>query len=175
MFFRDARRAALFVLLCIPITASAQTSTKSSSSSFAYRKALALRQQAVALYDHPQRSVDVARLLREEATYRTARDPEAIEALVLSSHFYLYGGRPVDAWRTMEAAAKRALAIGDVRRAAQAYIDAAVVAERWHEEPETKRLALAASLLMESPLLPPEQRDDLMRRMGSALKVGKFD
>jgi hypothetical protein len=156
-----------FVLAAVafPSFAAAQTSVKASVNSSAYTKAIELRQEAVALYDQPARAIDAARLHILEAKHRTTRDPEGVEALVMAAHMFNYAKRPLEARRAMEQAAVRALSIGNVTRAAQAYTDAAFLAQQRNNVHDMQRLGRKALWLSDSPQLSADQREAIRTRL----------
>src|SRR5215813_5689267 len=96
-------------------------------------KAEQLQQQANLLHADPARASESARLHKQSAHLRSAGDPEAVESLALAAHLYSYAGRPQAARQTMEEAAERALSMGNVLRAARAYVDAAFFADAQHD------------------------------------------
>ena len=127
-------------------------------------RALELHESAVALYAAPKRAAEAAGLHIEEAQHRASTDPEAVEALIMAGNLFNYAQRPVSARRTLEQAAERALAMGDVRTAAQAYLNAAFIAHESGNRYEVQRLGRKAVLLMESPLLEPRDRSSIRNR-----------
>ena len=159
--------ATALIVVLMPASLSAQ-STKASGITSSLHKAIALREKAIALYDDTTRAADIARLHLEEVHYRSAKDPEAVEALFLAAFFFKVANRSEDARRTYETAAERALGIGDVMASAQAYLDAAWQAEKAKNKSETRRLATKAWLLSASPLLRNEQRIWIRNQIESA-------
>jgi hypothetical protein len=141
----------------------AQTSVKASSSS-ALAKAIATHDSAVSLYSQPTRARDAARLHMREVRYRDARDPEAVEALIMAANLLNYSNELWSARKTMEQAAERALNIGDVVTAAQAYTNATFIAAKGNNHSEVQRLGRKAVLLAESPLIDPQQRAAIRNR-----------
>jgi len=147
----------LTALLCLaPAGVKAQTSVKVRDSG-SLTRAIELHQSAIALYSQPKRAAEAARVHLEEATYRSRNDPEAVEALVMAANLFNYAHQPINARKAMESAAKRALMLGDVVGAAQAYTSAAFLAQKSGNTSEMKRLGRQAILLSESPLLEPGQ------------------
>jgi hypothetical protein len=159
-----AVRGVLPVICMLPVVAQAQTSVKSSMSEWALTRALQFHDSAVALYSQPRRAAQAARLHLKEVNFRAKGDPEAVEALVMAANLFNYAHQPISARRIMEDAADRALATGDVVVAAQAYTNAAFLAQKVGNVDEMKRLARKAILLSDSPLLMPEQRQDIRNR-----------
>jgi hypothetical protein len=71
----------------------------------------------------------------------------------------------------MEAAAERALAMGDVVRAAHAYVDAAFIAQEQGSSSQVTRLAQKAVLLTKSPLLRAEETAAIVNRIQSSAQL----
>jgi hypothetical protein len=143
--------------------ASAQNSVKASSNS-ALARAIALHEEAVALYSQPKRSADAARLHVAEAKFRNSNDPEAVQALMMAGNLYNYAGQPFEAKKVTEQAAKRALAMGDVVTAAQAFTNATYLAFKIGIDSEVQRLGREAILLSNSPLITEQQREGIRIR-----------
>ena len=130
-----------------------------------------LHQAAAELHALHDRLGDAARLHQQSARLRSTDDPQAIECLALAAHLQLYTDRPLAARRTMEQAADRALSIGSVERAAQAFLEAAFIAQRRGDDGEVQRFAWRAYLLTASPLLTGEQRSAIRDRITRELPV----
>ena len=158
------RMIVLTALVAGPTALHAQ-SVRSTRPDDAHAKALVLRTKAVALYDQPKRFSEAARLHVQEANYRTARDVEGVEALAMAARLFKYANRLFDARMAMEQAADRALTIGDVVRAAHAYLDAAFVARSAGQQQEITRLVSKAHLLADSPLLSSTDRINIRKRI----------
>jgi tetratricopeptide (TPR) repeat protein len=157
MLRNQTRFAAVLAIVLMPHLLQAQ-SVKSSANDSGYDQAKSLRAQAIALYDDPSRAADIARLHLQELRHRAANDPEAIHALFLAAFFFKTAGRLGDATKAYEQAAERVLSAGDVMASAQAYLDAAFVAEQAGKPKATRRLATKALLLSDSPLLRADQQ-----------------
>jgi hypothetical protein len=160
------------IAILVAVTAAASSAqvvhaqtAKSQIKSSPLAQAVVAHERAVELYADPSRAADAARLHLEEASFRTRDDPQAVDALVMAAHMFFYAKRPFSAKRVMEQAAKRALTIGDVNRAAQAYVDAAFLAQKQNNDFEMQRLGRKALLLTNSPQLQPEQRITILRRI----------
>ena len=150
---------------CLAGRAEAQTSTKASVPVPASVRAAELHTRAVELHADPSRAFEAARLHIAAAQLRTPSDPEGVHDLALAAHMYSYAKRPLEAKRTMERAAERALAMGDVLRAAQAYVDATFMADIQQNRVEVTRLGRRALLLAGSPLLDSQQQSAITRRL----------
>ena len=151
-------------LITLPSRATAQTVNVKASGTAAATRAEQLNRQAVALYSVPARAGDAASLHVQEVSLRAPSDPEAITALVMAANLYSYSKQPMTARKTMERAAERALAIGDVVTAAQAFTNAAFLAHESNNVSETQRLGRKAILLSESPQLSQEERTTIRNR-----------
>ncbi len=159
-----------------PKHADAQTRTKSSQPVTISRiaRAVELQEQAVALHAQPTRAAEAARLHKESASLRNAKDPEALQSLAMAAHLVGYAKRPIEARRTMEQAAERALAMGDVVGAAQAYVEATFFADKQKNKAEIERLGKKALLLASSPLLAADQRNAIRKRIRSNPTLASF-
>lgn len=131
--------------------------------------------KALELQVSPTTIVDAARMHAEEAALRQAYDVSAIDCLTLAGNLYYVAKRPLDARRTMEQAADRALSLGDIQRAAILYLNASVAARDDGANDEMIRLGRRADLLTSSPLLTPAQRADIHRRFTHPAQTGKSD
>jgi hypothetical protein len=149
----------------LPARVSSQTAIKASGSITVLPRADVLEIQATALHDQLNRYSEAARLHKESAALRSATDPRAVESLVTAAHLYHYANRLFDARKTMEQAANRALARGDVVRASIASVEAAFFAYKQGNLSQTERLGRKALKLAESPLLTPEQRAYIVNRL----------
>jgi hypothetical protein len=143
----------LAALILCANTINAQTSVKASQPKFGKEaRADEYEHRAIALHSKPERAAEAARLHRWSAALRSETDPRAVEALAMSAHMFSYAKMPAEARKTMERAAVRALDIGDVQRAAQAYVEAAFFAELESDRGQVTRLGRKALALSESPL-----------------------
>jgi hypothetical protein len=154
-------------LSLVPMRAESQTSVKSSQPIGRLARAVELQERAIALHAQPTRAAEAARLHKWSASLRDADDPEAVRSLAMAAHLFGYANRPFDARVTMEEAAERALAMGDVVKAAQSYVEATFFAQKQKKQSEIERLGRKALLLAASPLLAAEQRTAIMQRIRS--------
>ena len=150
-----------FALSVMPVTAATQNATKAAPPSNADE----LEEQAAALLDQPARYGEAARLYTESASLRSTTDARAIESLVRAAHLYHYANRLFDARKTMEQAANRALLSGDVLRASQANLEAALFAYKQGKRTKAGELGRKALKLAQSPLLTDEQRATVTARI----------
>ncbi len=149
----------------------AQVSAKASQPVAAALRADEVHEKALALHAVPNRAFDAAQLHLQAVALRAANDSKAIDDLALAAHMFGYAKRPLDAKRTMERAADRALSIGDVVRAAQALVDATFMADEQRNRSEVNRLGRKALLLAESPLLNADQRLTITERIAKNPRV----
>jgi len=87
--------------------------------------------------------------------------------LRLAGYLYFYRDRPQAAVVSLTEAGEAFLALGDVEGAAETFIDGAWVATEAGMSAAAKELADRAKLLTSSPLLHPEERFALARRLGA--------
>ena len=125
-----------------------------------------LRAKAVELFEDVSRTERAAHVLRQESEQRTADDPQAFNAFVLSGRMFGYAGELIDAQRMIEDAAWVALMRGEIEKSANAFIDAAWVAQQRGKNTAVRELLFHAELLTESPYLTAEKRDAILRRIG---------
>ncbi|MCY4400443.1 MAG: hypothetical protein OXE96_14055 [Gemmatimonadetes bacterium] len=105
-----------------------------------------------------------ASLFRRAADLRPAGDPVAVQDLIQAARLSFYTGDEGRAVRDFEAAGQRAVAMGDVIVAANAFADAAWVANTRGFGARAHDLLNRAQLLATSPLIPEDVRDHLMTR-----------
>ena len=160
-----------FALSAFPARALTQTAVKSALTVQPMTPAEELEQQAAVLHDEIARYAEAARLYREAASRRSSTDPRAVESLSTAAHLFHYANRLFDARKTMEQAAQRALARGDVIRASIAYLEAALFAYKQGNLAESGRLGRNALKLTSSPLLTEEQRGSILSRLRAQAAV----
>ena len=161
---RLARLGALVTLLGLPTTAAAQYRLPSLVSSA----------KADSLHDAAGRMVanhrwrDAARLHRESAKLRAPDDPLGFRCLSEAGAI-AYAVRDRAAARAdLAKAATHALARGDLRAAALAYLDAAWIAQEQNKPREVWEHGHRAELLAASPLLPAGDRLAIVQRISRA-------
>lgn len=157
----------LFALSALPAAAAAQTAINNSAAPSADQ----LEERATALHDQIGRYSEAARLYKASAALRAETDPRAVESLAMAAHLYHYANRLFDARKTMEQAARRALARGDVMRASHANLEAALFAHKQGRQAQAERLGRTALKLAESPLLTDEQRAAIINRVRSTPSI----
>ncbi|HSM37210.1 MAG TPA: hypothetical protein VK837_12490 [Longimicrobiales bacterium] len=135
-----------------------------------------IRHRALRLQADPETFYQAAIAYKDAALYRRSTDVTAIGDLILAGHLLNAAGQQDEAMETLEEAAERARSLGDIERAAQAYLDAAFVAEALEDDDAVQRLGTNAEMLAASPLLSDPQREHILRRLrrarsGEALAV----
>lgn len=109
-----------------------------------------------------------AGLYRRAAAMRGIGDPIGADNLRIAGYIEFYRNRPQTAVTTLTEAGEAFLALGDVERAAESFIDGAWVAMQAGMSEPAVDLSERARLLSRSPLLHPEERFALARRLGAA-------
>ena len=127
-------------------------------------KADSLHAAAVA-YEEARRLRDAARLHRRSADVRPAEDPLGFRCLIEAAAFAYHTGDLSTARRDMARAAEHALARGDLREAALAYLDGAWIAQEQKNRRQVWELGHRAEMLAESPLLAARDREAIVRRI----------
>lgn len=151
----------LLAILGLPTAASAQYQLPTVISSV---KADSLHDAAVALVV-AHRWGDAARLHRRSAELRGAEDPLGFRCLNDAAALAYATGDHSGARNDLAAAANQALARGDLRAAALAYLDAAWVAQQQKNPRQVWELGHRAEMLADSPLLGPTDRAAILQRI----------
>jgi len=130
------------------------------------------------LHDGSDRIWQAARLYRRSAEFRAVEDPIGLQCLTDAAAVAYAAGDRSAARSDMAHAAERALARGDIRSAAMAYLDAAWIAQEQRKPDRVWDLGHRAELLAESPLLSENDRSAIQRRIervpgGTRLVIGK--
>jgi hypothetical protein len=108
---------------------------------------------------------DAASLHRRSAELRSAEDPAGFRCLSEAAALAYYARNPTQARNDMARAAGHALARGDLRTAALAYLDAAWIAQEQKKPRQVWELGHRAEMLAESPLLGVSDRAAILRRI----------
>jgi hypothetical protein len=127
-----------------------------------------LRDQARSHYSKVSTLRKAAVLHEREAAARVASDPLKFEALDLSARLYAYAGDPARGTVLMEQAARGALTLGDVKRAAHAFLDAAFLALKVRDAERARDLTHQADMLALSPLLNSDDKLAIVQRINPA-------
>ena len=121
---------------------------------------------------------EAARLYRESAEFRAVEDPIGFQCLTDAAAVAYAAGDRSAARSDMAHAAERALARGDIKSAAMAYLDAAWIAQEQKKPDRVWEWGHRAELLADSPLLSESDRSAIQRRIervpdGTRLVIGK--
>ena len=108
---------------------------------------------------------DAARLYRNSAEYRAVEDPVGFQCLTNAAALAYATGDHSAARTDMGSAAERALARGDLRAAALAYLDAAWIAQEQGKPSQVWEYGHRAEVLAASPLLSQSDRRSILQRI----------
>ena len=161
---RLALAGVLLATLGLPAAASAQYQLPTLTST---AKADSLHEAAVALVA-AHRWGDAARLHRGSAELRDADDQLGFRCLKEAAALEYATGDRSAARADMAAAAGHALARGDLRAAALAYVDAAWIAQEQKNTRQVWELGHRAEMLADSPLLAAADRAAILQRISRA-------
>lgn len=163
-----ATRASIALVLLatagIPASAAAQYRLPTIVSS---AKADSLHEAALRLAT-AKRWSDAARLHRRSAEFRAAEDPLGSQCLSEAAALVYAAGDRSAARSDMVKAAERALVRGDLRGAANAYLDAAWIAQEQKKTNQVWEFGHRAEILAASPLLSESDRGAILRRIERA-------
>ena len=135
----------------------------------------ALDRQAAERYGTPREWRTAARLHERAAALRGPADASASESLEMAAHLYRAAGDLGKARSAMERAASHAAARGDVVTAANAYVDAGLLALENGRDDQVATLARKAETIAYSPLLSELQRATIMNRVGYSQLLAVVD
>lgn len=165
----SALAAVVAATILVPVTARAQIRTKSAPPA----PALALERQASPMMDEPKQWPAMAELYVQAAQLRTADDPRGVDDLILAAAAYRWSGKRTPARTTFVAAGERALSLGDVVRAADAFLTAAVIANEQKDLAAAWQLKGRAERLAQSPLLTDGQRTLILGQFGGPVRYAE--
>jgi hypothetical protein len=111
---------------------------------------------------------DAARLHRRSAELRSPEDPLGFRCLSEAAALAYFGSDRTTARGDMAQAAEHALARGDLRTAALAYLDAAWIAQEQGNPRQVWELGHRAEMLADSPLLATADRAVILQRIRRA-------
>ena len=111
---------------------------------------------------------DAARLYRRSAEFRAAEDPVGSRCLKEAAALAYAAGDRSGARSDMAHAADRALARGNLREAANAYLDAAWIAQEQEKPGQVWEFGHRAEILAASPLLSESDRGAILQRIERA-------
>jgi hypothetical protein len=148
-----------------PLTASAQQALAPVRVTANIANADRLAAQADSLAKMLTHFKKAAKLYEESAAARPIGDPKGFTHLRAAAFLRYDAGDKRTSLNLMEQAATRAADLGDVIAAANAYIDAALIAGELREGTRAQDYSRRAALLAKSPLLDGAQRSALLVRM----------
>jgi hypothetical protein len=119
---------------------------------------------AVAMTQDFNRWREAAILHRQSAAMRQPDDSMGYRCLTTAAHLSYGTNDAASAQSDMATAAAQAMARGDVEKAAQAYADAAWLANERKQPEQARTFAKQAEVLASSPLLSGPQRNGILRR-----------
>lgn len=157
--------------LALPDATAAQAPVGGGSTSIT---ADVLHARAASLFETPDRYATAAQLLVRAAGEREAGDAVATKELITAAKLYSYAGRARIARSTMTQAAERALADGDVRLSAHAYVDAAILSAALQDAPGASDLLLRARRLAMATHLSANDRDAILGRLAPSTAVASY-
>ena len=128
-------------------------------------RANVLRAQAQALRNQPSKWEQAAWLHARAARLRSPTDPLLLDDLTVAAGLLSYNGEYGHAAELMEELADRALAVGDLMKAANSYITAAITHNRAGRGERALALVEKARLLTHSPLLSEYACDCILARI----------
>jgi len=124
-----------------------------------------LHQQAMDLYDQPERWEEAARLHLQAAESFRENAASSFHGFDRAARIFFYIGEYDDARRAMEEAVEVALATGDLVTAASASADVAIIALYEGYAGKTREFTQDALELANSDLVDEEDRDDILERI----------
>jgi len=127
-----------------------------------------LHQQAIDLYEFPERWGEAADLHRQAAENLTKNDAGQFFGYSRAALLYFYAGELSAARRSMEDAAEVAEATGDVLTAANAFVDAAFIAVAEGYDGKQREFVGEAEELIQSPVLTDDDRSAILARIEGA-------
>jgi hypothetical protein len=136
-------------------------------------RAQSLERQAVALSGTPRSYRTIARLYRRAAQARGTTE-KAAEDCRLSAWAYVAVQDHGSGRAMMERAAEISAAVGDIDRAANSYVDAAIMAREGGRDDLVTGLLDKTRALAESRVLSPERRAAILARIEEAPKVAQM-
>jgi hypothetical protein len=127
-----------------------------------------LHQQAIDLYEIPERGGEAADLHREAAENLPKNDAGQFFGYSRAALLYFYAGELPEARRSMEDAAEVAEATGDVLTAAHAYVDAAFIAIAEDYDGMEREFVADAREVVDSEVLTQAERESVLIRIEGA-------
>lgn len=163
----------LLAVAAAPVSATAQQKLPPVrvTASTEYADKLALEADSLSMnISHFKRAAD---LFEQSARARGPGDARAVTCLRSAAALRYHSGDRTRGLGLMEQAGDRAIRLGDVMIAANAYIDAALIASELRQGARAHDLGQRAALLTKSPLLNETQRSALLDRMSGWTAVAQ--
>ncbi len=157
--------ATLFAIAAATIDASAQQTLAPVRVTASVEQADRLAAEAELLSRELSNFKKAAALYEKSANARSVGDAKAYSHFRSAAFLRYDAGDKRAGLSLMEKAAQRAADLGDVIAAANAYIDAAIIAGEMRDGGRAQELSRRAALLAKSPLLDGSQRSALLVRM----------
>lgn len=170
---------AVLAALIIPPVATAQQSlsavqVEAERTRTENARADALEEFARTLYSTPWRYREAAELHQRAAMIR-GDDPRSVDSYRSAAWAYSSARNNGLATRMMVKAAEHAAKVGRIEEAANAYIDAALLALANDREDKVPALLSRMHTVLSAPLLPEERRMKILARVGSDTRVARLD
>ena len=154
------------VVVALPFAARAQTSLQPIRVTEKQQQADEYDERAAALETTDWSQLkEAAKLRAKAAELRAPDDPKGARSLYWAARDRYYSGDNWGARNLMEQAGERAVAIGDVLTAVNAFTDAAYISADLKDASRTVTAAKRAKLLAASPMLSEDQRFQLRSRL----------
>ena len=151
--------------LCVAPAAASAQQTLDPVRVTALSRAEQLEMEADALPTEVREFKKAAKLFEQAAAARAETDVEKATSLRKAAYFRYYSGDTRASGRLMEKAGEQSVAQGDIASAANAFIDAALIANERTEIDRALALGRRAETLVRSPQLDETQRARLMGRI----------
>lgn len=135
----------------LPAALWGQVATLPATAAYASATPAELTSMALDLASSPDRFGEAGDLLAQAAHKLPVEDPSSVELLIRAARLQYFGGALTAARSNMKEAGWRALGQGQVRVAANAYADAALIAVAQQDKPAAVELAGVVNLLARWP------------------------
>ena len=162
---------ALIAVLAVPSDGQSQASPATPGTR-GTQMAVELEFEASRLHAQLDRWAYAAHLYLAAVQLREDEGPQAQEDLLLAANLTYQTGNTEDAIIVLESAGSRALASGDVVRAADLFTDAAWVAKKAGLRIDQRRLSSKAARLADSSELTRAERSQILSRFEEGLTEG---
>lgn len=170
---------ALLAMFIVPSSAAAQqplspVQIEAERSASENARADTLEEWARALYSTPSRIREAAQLHQRAAMIR-GNDVRAVASYRSAAWAYSAAGNNGLATKLMVKAAEQAAMAGRIEEAANAYVDAALIAVADNREDKVPTLLTRMHAVLSAPLLPEDRRAKILERIESNSRVAKLD